>query len=209
VRSRCSILLPLGLWFARYPRTYFDTLGAWALYAAHIRNPLDWARAWSNIQTLSVCGNVFWGFFSPSSLFLSTGAPGQQTIFLLPTGLLLVWGVVDIVARWNDMEPRGTRTAARLVLFGFIIGPLAAATFKQNGAVQRTLVIVPFGVLLATSGLSDLWGRYQRWNWRWGRDSKTTADSSRSLVRSAGDAVSSRTRNAEMIVPDTPNHRVK
>jgi hypothetical protein len=163
-----AVLLPLALWFARYPVTYFDTFGIWSLHQAYIRNPLDWARAWSNIQSLSVSGDVFWDFFRPSHLFLQAGADAAP-VFSLLTGSLLVFGAYDIVRRWKAEDGLANGFIRKVCLLGFFIGPLATSTFKQYRAVQRTLVVVPFGVLLATFGVWALWTRCRPWietRWR-------------------------------------------
>jgi hypothetical protein len=153
------VLLPLVLWFARHPSTYPDTLGAWTIHKAHIRNPADWLRAWTNIQTLSLCANAFWGFFSPSHLFLKAGASAPAPVFLFPTGILVICGVVEVVRAWGEEKAPGIAIVHQVGLFGFIIGPLAAATFKEPTAIQRALVIVPFGALLAVVGVLALWTR--------------------------------------------------
>jgi hypothetical protein len=157
VGAGACALLPAALWFARYPLTYIDTLGAWMLHPAYIRNPIDWLRAWKNIQTLSVTANVFWDFFTPSHLFLGSGAGTNAPVLLAIPGLLLVYGVIDVVRTRGTERPPRVRMLRELALCGFLIGPLGAATFKQRWAIQRTLVLVIFAALLATIALSALW----------------------------------------------------
>jgi hypothetical protein len=154
------VLVPLGLWFARYPSSYIDTLGAWALHPAYIRNPVEWMRAWSNIQTLSVSANVFWDFFSPSHLFFKSSAAGAHPpVLLVVPGLLLVCGLFEVLRIRRARKTGGVGIIYQIGALGFIIGPLGAATFKQRWAIQRTVVLVLFGALLATIGLSALWTR--------------------------------------------------
>jgi hypothetical protein len=76
-------------------------------------------------------------------------------VFLLPVGVLIVRGIYEIASRTGREEP--VKPMLVVVLTGFVLGPLAAATFKEPRAIQRALIIVPFGVLLATLGLEALW----------------------------------------------------
>jgi hypothetical protein len=150
-----AVLLPLMVWFIRYPLTYIDTLGAWMLHPAYIRHPIEWVRAWKNIQTLSVCGQVFWDFFRPSHLFLKSDAAGDP-MFSLVTGILLVVGVVETIRMRSETRTPDIRTLRFAVLAGFILAPLAEATFRQRWPVERTLAVVPFGAFLSTVGLVSL-----------------------------------------------------
>ena len=73
--------------------------------------------------------------------------------------MLVIVGVAEVVRTWKENQAPVIRLVHQLALFGFIIGPLTAATFKEPRPIQRTLVIVPFGVLLATVGVVALWTR--------------------------------------------------
>jgi hypothetical protein len=68
------LLLPLVLWFARYPATYPDTFGRWVLHPAHVRNPIVWFQAVSNWGTASTVAALFWSFLAPSHMFLTPDA---------------------------------------------------------------------------------------------------------------------------------------
>lgn len=151
-----TVLIPLFLWFAMHPRTYVDTFGRWLLHPALIRNPLVWAAVVSNWNSLSVWSDVYWSFFAPSHLFLNGTGAGVAGVFLFPVGVMIGIGVYEIL--------RGSRAGAsdnvsRVVLAGFVLAPLAAASFKEPRAIQLALVVLPFGALLATHGVAAAWSR--------------------------------------------------
>ena len=154
VAAFMAVLVPLLLWIAMHPSSYPETLGRWALHAAHVHNPVAWAEAAGNWKTLAVTSGVFWDFFSPSNLFFNPAAPGFAGVFLLPTALLIGLGVSDVLRRTEASDSRAA--VLLLILMTFVAAPAAAATFKEPRAVQRALIIVPLGVLLATQGLQML-----------------------------------------------------
>jgi 4-amino-4-deoxy-L-arabinose transferase-like glycosyltransferase len=156
------VLVPMMGWFVAYPATYVDTFGRWFLHPAHLRDPRVWAAATSNWLTLTVSVDVFWKFFEPSFLFFNPAGPGFCGVFLIPVALLIGVGILDTCR--STLAP--DRAAARapivgVMLIGFLVGPLAAATFKEPPAIQRALVMVPFGVLLAALGADALFARAQ------------------------------------------------
>ena len=151
-----AALIPLLLWFAIYPKTYLDTYGRWFLHPAYLRNPVAWARAVTHWHTLTVWSDVFWDFFAPATLFFDVGMRGHCGVFLFATSILIVLG---LVAMLREPEAATVRRVNGIILSGFIVGPFVAATFMEFRAVQRSLVIVPFGVLLASFGVDALWRR--------------------------------------------------
>jgi 4-amino-4-deoxy-L-arabinose transferase-like glycosyltransferase len=162
-----AVLVPLVLWFAVYPSTYMDTFGRWLLHPAHLRSPIAWASATSNWLTLTVWSDVFWKFFAPSLLFFNPGAPGFCGVFLLPVAVLIAVGVREILRGPPEAGAGAAPVNVRgVILIGFLIGPLAVATFKEPPAIERALVMVPFGVLLAALGADALWARAHAAN-RW------------------------------------------
>jgi hypothetical protein len=107
-----------------------------------------------------VSANVFWDFFSPSHLFFKSSAAGAHPpVLLVVPGLLLVCGLFEVLRIRRARKTGGVGIIYQIGALGFIIGPLGAATFKQRWAIQRTVVLVLFGALLATIGLSALWTR--------------------------------------------------
>jgi len=148
-------LLPLLIWFARFPGSYPDTLGRWVVHPAHLRNPIDWLRALTNWHRVANTVKLFWDFFVPSHLFLAPGASALCGMFLTLTAVPLAFGVRETV-RPSD----ATVVAARLrpvIVSACLIGPLAAAMFDQARADSRALIVVPFGVLVAAWGAAAAW----------------------------------------------------
>jgi len=150
-------LVPLLVWFIRYPGTYLDTFARWFLAPAHIRNPIAWAQAVSNWLTMQIVSETYWDFLSPFHLFIDVKAPGLAGVFLTAVGVAMAMGIRE------TLKEAGTRSFQNDIRFvalaGFLIAPLAAATFRELGAVQRTLVMAPFGALLATAGIAAIWER--------------------------------------------------
>jgi hypothetical protein len=121
------LLVPLLLWFARYPATYPDTFGRWVLHPAHLRNPIVWFQAVANWGTASTVAALFWNFFSPSHLFLTPDAPGLCGLFLTPVVVPIAVGLYHAFQPSPVQQP-ATRIRSAIVA-GCLIGPLAAAMF--------------------------------------------------------------------------------
>jgi hypothetical protein len=153
-----ALLLPLVVWYARFPDTYRDTFGRWVLHQAHLRNPLGWMQALTNSGRASNVAALFWDFFKPSHLFVAPEARGvcgmYPSLFLVP----IVVSVASLV-RTSESET-GPAERMRLVLIsGCLIGPLAAAMFGEARADGRALILVPFSIAAAVSGATVTWRR--------------------------------------------------
>jgi 4-amino-4-deoxy-L-arabinose transferase-like glycosyltransferase len=91
----------------------------------------------------------YWSTFNPVHLFfvmsadprLGTHAAG---VFLAPMAVFLACGSYAIVRRAD-------RTS--VLLAGFLLAPLATVISHAPAAVQRELLLIPFGVLIASLGL--------------------------------------------------------
>lgn len=157
-RLTIGFLLPLAClapWFLSHPESYPDTLGRWAIHAAHIRNPVDGLRAIVNWGSLTNRASVYWEFLNPAFLFFpadesSVSATRASGPMLLPLLILVPIGVARIFRRCSP-------SVAVLILVGSLVAPLAAATFGENHAVARVLVMVPFLAIVATFGVEGLW----------------------------------------------------
>lgn len=106
----------------------------------------------ANPERLGWIGRIslYWGYLSPSYLFFSGGseqvfAPRTTGVFLLSLAPLLAVGIYRAV--------RSTAPIDRVVLVGFLTAPLAALLLDAEGAINRSLEVLPFGVLLAAGGL--------------------------------------------------------
>ena len=126
--------------------------------------------------------SLYFEFFNPSYLFMSGGVKIVSStrtagVFLLPLAVLIPIGIYQLVRYRKDAW-------SAVVVAGFATAPIAAVLISEHGAVERELELIPFGVLLAASGLQWLWGR------------RCALDSFRppSLWQSAGSCSASRTR---------------
>jgi len=150
-------LVPLVLWFAKYPGTYLDTFARWFLAPAYIRNPIVWAQAVSNWLTMQIVSETYWDFLNPFHLFLELKAPGLAGVFLTAAGVAMAIGIRDTLRESGAGSFQ--KDISLVALAGLLLAPLAAATFKEPGAIHRALVMAPFGALLTTAGVAAIWER--------------------------------------------------
>jgi 4-amino-4-deoxy-L-arabinose transferase-like glycosyltransferase len=147
-------------WFYVHRDVFPFTVGDWGLRV--LVNPRE-GLAYSILSwpALATRASVYWGFFSPSYLFFSGGAglvssTQQAGVFLGLMAVPLLYGLVDIVRRrWTDPQ-------WRVVALAFVLSPLAAATFTDSKAAGRAVAMLPFGVLIAVTGVDALLGTRQR-----------------------------------------------
>lgn len=165
VRPACvafvMTLAPLALWFVMHQSAYPDTFGRWLVHLAHVRQPLDGLRAATRGLTVASVSATYWDYFSPAYLFINGNAVGFAGVFLVPVAGLLIAGGWTIAR--SGAKQWMVRPVDFLVLGGFLCAPLVAATFKEPRVTGRALVIVPFGVLLATRGLEVIRSRPGAW----------------------------------------------
>ena len=147
-------LLGMAAWFIVHPETYQDTMGRWAIHAAHIRYPLDGVRALVNWNTLSNRTALYWEFFNPATLFFAS-APGSGPEIMhgaaplaMSMLLLVPVGVARLASSQSAMAP--------VLLGGLVCTPLAAVTFSDPHVMGRALTAVPLLTLLAAAGGATL-----------------------------------------------------
>jgi 4-amino-4-deoxy-L-arabinose transferase-like glycosyltransferase len=136
-------LLPLFAWVRTDPGVLGSTLRFYSVY-----DPEKPSLLTSNsiVERLS----VYWDYFNPSYLFFAGGSnltvcTRRAGVFPLAFAVLLP---VGIYALWTN---RGS--AARLVLLaGLLTAPLGATLVNDRTAIQREIVVIPFGVLAAVAG---------------------------------------------------------
>ncbi|MGH9385691.1 MAG: ArnT family glycosyltransferase [Vicinamibacterales bacterium] len=156
-RIAIGFLLPLLClvpWFVVHPESYPDTLGRWAVHAAHLRNPVDGLRAIVNWGSLTNRTTVYWELLNPAFLFFpadensvsNTAASGPLPFPLL---VLLPIGIARVVRTCSP-------SVATLLLVGLLVAPLAAATFGENHVIGRALLLIPFVAIVATFGIEHL-----------------------------------------------------
>jgi hypothetical protein len=138
---------PAILWFARHFDTYADTYGRWVIFAAHLRNPADGARAFVNSNTLGNRASAYWGFWDPSWLFFSTREAAAP--FLLITAPFVALGI------HRFLRPAGRHTAA-LIAGSAVLVALPGATFPAPHYISYAAAVLPLLALTAALGLDHL-----------------------------------------------------
>ncbi len=136
------LLLPFAAWLLAHPDMLTETL---ARYGLEQRAP--------NIPRLL---STYLSFFNPVLLLRRGGLSMTTTtqrsgVFLLPMAVLIPVGLFETIRRGRSL-PIGPA-----LVLGFFIAPAAAAVVGEPAMVQRALVLLPFGVLLATIGVARLW----------------------------------------------------
>jgi hypothetical protein len=133
----------MAAWYLAHPDAYRDTMGRWAIHAAHIRFPLDGVRAQLNWNTVSNRSSLFWMTLDPSLLFFAdhSGRPP----FLLISAFLVPLGGLQLL-RSNDVLRPMT------LLVGATLATLVSATFGDF-VFGRTLTLTIFGALIAGAGM--------------------------------------------------------
>jgi 4-amino-4-deoxy-L-arabinose transferase-like glycosyltransferase len=158
-----GFVLPLTLlvrWYFQHPTQYTDLIGAYRLYDTHL-NPLQGIKDLTSYFSLGVRSGVYWDFFNPSFLFFSGDSSLMNStrlvgVFLTPVAILLLVGGSRACVRRRPLD--------LVLLAGLLTSPLAA-TLLAEVALRRALVMLPFVVLLAASGLDVLIAARQR-AWR-------------------------------------------
>lgn len=148
-----GLLVPWTLaaaWLLTHPGVMKHVFGRY--FAA----PADTARAAS--ISIGKAASLYWDYFSPSFLFFSGGsdptlATSRAGVFLLPLLVLLPLGVAALL--------RGRRAAIDFVpLAAFLLAPVPVIVVlgAEGGySIARPIMLVPFGVLLASHGVAWLW----------------------------------------------------
>lgn len=155
-------LVPLLIWHVVYPTRYADIVREYGVYDSARMGPLQGVKDLASYFSLGVRSDVYWRFFGPTFLFFFGDASlidstREAGVFTWPVGLLLPLGIYQIIA--------SRRTTVGLVLLmAFALAPLAAV-ISANVAIHRGLVIVVFGVLIATYGVDFLLSADRR-RWR-------------------------------------------
>jgi 4-amino-4-deoxy-L-arabinose transferase-like glycosyltransferase len=148
-------VLPLFVpWLVMHQPAFSNTVGHYLIYDTSRLNPLQGLRELLSYSSIAARTTIYWGFFNPSFLFLDLTAPlisSTRTtgVFLLPLGFFVV------VALWQAF--RSAELKSVVLVLGFLTAPLAAVLIGEAGSIGRALAVLPFGVLLASSGVVHLW----------------------------------------------------
>lgn len=136
-------------WLKKHPDTILNQVS----YISSIDKSVDPARGYwgilSSKRVLSFVSNYF-TYFSPKILFTegdrslihSTGRVGA---FAFPIVFLLVFGIIEAL--------RDKDKFSKLILFGFLTFPVASAIVNDPQRISRSLVVIPFVILLSVYGI--------------------------------------------------------
>ena len=142
-----ATLVPLVIWFYVHPHTYLDTYGRWAIFAPHLRNPLDGFLAFINRNTLGTRASAYWGLIDPSYLFFSSAR--STAPLLMVSAPLIVAGIIRCARQAPNI-------AAVVVLAGLVVAPLAGSSFGERNYIALALGLLPFAALLAAYGFEEI-----------------------------------------------------
>jgi 4-amino-4-deoxy-L-arabinose transferase-like glycosyltransferase len=148
-------LVPFLVWMARHPNAYGATIEKYGLYDAKRMNAVQGLRSFVSYESVSERLSHYWNFYNPSFLFFGSGtklmfSTNRAGVFLVPLAAFLIIG---IGRAWKHRRSSINLT----LLIGFATAPLAAMIVAEEHAIFRALVVLPFGVLLATIGVQHVW----------------------------------------------------
>jgi 4-amino-4-deoxy-L-arabinose transferase-like glycosyltransferase len=163
------------IWLLFNPAIFAETLGRYqigepaadtmrVIRGLSMAQMLDEIRRTVRFSELTGRISLYWYFFDPAYLFVTGGyanvinSTRRVGVFLLPFIVFVPAGIAAVVRH---------RTPISLtVLVGFFTAPLAAClVVPEPWAVDRELVILPFGVLLAVFGIEAMLASPRR-RWR-------------------------------------------
>ena len=145
-------IVPLVWWLVTHPQMLVDTFGRYE--HAGFRGASSMTRATSlNVEFVRHMVSTYWSYFDPAFLFLTGGispttATGRTGVFLASLIVLLPLGIVEL---WQRRELFG-----RILPIGFFAAPIPATLVGEPYMIQRALLLVPFGLLIAIAGLTRL-----------------------------------------------------
>jgi 4-amino-4-deoxy-L-arabinose transferase-like glycosyltransferase len=153
-------LIALVPWLWQHPQMLSDTIGRYNVYDVHRLSPLQGAKDFLNYNNVQERISVYWDYFNPAFLFFTGGSnlttsTRRAGVFpvafavCIPLGLYALW------------QKRGSPMSI-VLLAGFALAPLPATLVDERYAIQRALVLVPFGALIAIVGVQRLRDRAGR-----------------------------------------------
>jgi hypothetical protein len=147
-------LLPLLIWVQSHPGVIRTILTGYRVYDARQESTVGSVKALLAYDSVQERVSVYWDSFNPAYLFFSGGsnlttATRQAGVFPVAFAVLLIVGVYEL---WRRRRSPG----ALLLLVGLATAPLGLVLVDDRYAIQRELVVIPFGVLVATFGVAFL-----------------------------------------------------
>lgn len=150
-------VLALLPWIWRHPEMPGNLLAQYSLPdSEHVSAFQALRQGTGPVEIVRNVVSTYWSYFDPSFWFVSGGASrrfstGQVGVFLLPIAVLLPIGIYAQVRR-------DRRSWVSLVLLaGLLSAPVAATLRGAPYAIERTMALLPFVVLISASGLALLW----------------------------------------------------
>ena len=158
-------LLPFALWLRFHEDVFRTIVGRYSLVGAGHSSVFQSVRFLLHYFVLQERISLYWKYFDPVYLFLA-GSPDPSLgtrkagIFLIAVGVLLIYGIYDILRR---------RDRGILLLAGFASAPVAPVLIDSGVTIQREAVLLPFGVLIAVYGVRRLFesGSTAARAWAW------------------------------------------
>jgi hypothetical protein len=149
-----GFIIPLAWlfrWHFQHPSRYSDLIGTYHLYETHL-NPLQGIKDLSSGFSIGVRSGVYWDFFNPSFLFFVGDSSLMNStrlvgVFLWPVAMFLLVGIHRMLTRRSPLDI--------LVLSGLLTSPIAGILVAEV-ALRRALVMVPFVILIAVSGIENM-----------------------------------------------------
>jgi 4-amino-4-deoxy-L-arabinose transferase-like glycosyltransferase len=146
-------LLIVVPWLWAHPEMLRDTIGRYKVYDARHLSPLQGVKDFLNYNNVQERVSIFWDYFNPAYLFFAGGSnlttsTRKVGVFLLPVSLFLVAGIYDLWRRHSAIDV--------VLLAGLALAPIPAVLVDERYAAQRELFVLPFGVLIAVSGVALL-----------------------------------------------------
>ena len=140
-------------WLSKYP----DTLMIEVNYLGSIDKTVNIEKGiWGvfNPSRAKQFASYYVTYLSPDILFFTGDrslihSTRKTGAFLFPSVFLLVFGILAIVLRRKD-------NFSRLILFGFLTYPVASALVNDPQRISRSLVVIPFFILICLYGLNYL-----------------------------------------------------
>jgi 4-amino-4-deoxy-L-arabinose transferase-like glycosyltransferase len=149
------LLTPFVVWLARHPTAYGATIEKYGLYDPARMDAVQGLRSFVSYESVSARLSDAWNFFNPSFLFFGSGtklmfSTNRAGVFLFALAPFLIVGIGHA---WKHRQS----SLNLVLLLGFVTSPVAALVVSEEHAIFRALVVLPFGVLLATMGAQAMW----------------------------------------------------
>jgi len=149
------LLVPFLIWIVMHPQAYSATVDKYGLYNPNDLNMVQGLRSAFSFLSVGQRLSQYWNYYDPSLLFFGSGIKVQFStnlvgVFLLPMAFFMLVGLYAALRRRAD-------PFYLIVLLGFVTAPVAASIPTEENAIFRALGLLPFGVLLAATGLQHLW----------------------------------------------------